>query len=678
MSGDERSLAEADQQSVVTSSAVSSHGSYSGSQEYFPLEVSPSSSSNKIAYERKTNTEKKTFEDLVSAKHVRSTPTSSSEKLSSSRSDSRSVSSPTPASWVKFEEEVLGASSSSSISSENNSPTHKLSADLNPTENRIGDQATLPSTIFLGGGQHHVSQMDTLPSNVPLQSFDDVANKENTFSPATGAKDMSTFVRLSPSPSNPFREDVIRQQQMQKNLSQQRSIEKGNPFLTGVQTGGSYSWQTFAGNTFESHKAQVPQSPGNPFRSVDHVTVHQPSHSGLYSPSVSKAQPYPSFDDVDFGTHSVAATSGAELSSENNNQFHSMSNQSKVVPTAAVSPVVQIKSIDTAANMDDHQAELGETRRSEISPSGTFPTDYIPEYPREMEDPEQGWPLMLRFPDKKKLAGSREWKPVHTRLIEGSLLQFFNNSEERDPFKEIPLQCNYEFSPLKLQHFDAMGKIHTIKLLYASFKERRKLKSKGFHARVVAVEQLLKVGSQNYESFRNFIFSVNESLMKLSSFKSGGSHYHNDSITVTVVDTYRTLLSSRGELLKQAVHVDIYTLAFLSGKAECALGLNDSQVKGAEVVSKRDIIPNKTDEWIKMEAVELHKCCNKNVFAESRFIRFDPVDACRFKLLSFETKPKEQPELPLLVKAAVSGEDVHIQFRVDLLAPGEFLSHFCL
>ncbi|XP_071834813.1 uncharacterized protein [Apostichopus japonicus] len=655
MSGDERSLAETDRQSVMTSSAISSHGSYSGSQEYFPLEVSPSSSTGRIA-DTKTGTELKTLEEAVSTQHVShmaagsaSTPTSSSEKISSSTSNSRSVSSPTAASWVKFEREVLGAVPSSS-GSENSSPVHRLPTDVKLMETGFSEQATLPLTIFLGVGPH-LSQMDTLPSDTPLQ---DVGNVHNLYS--SGGIDTRGIAVVSPSPSNPFREDVLRQQQLQKNLAEPN--QSANPFVTGIPSLPSCTsplWETFTDN-FEPHKVQVPSSPGNPFSVVEHVTVHQPG-PGPYSPSVN--QSHSVFDETDF------AAPGAEPSAQTKDQFPSMSddprsNQLKVVPTATVSPV---RIQDTAASIE-----------VKSGPSQTPPTGFVQEYPRLLEDPEQGWSLMLRFPDKKKLAGSREWKSVHARLIEGSVLQFFNDSEERDPFKEIALQCNYEFSPLKLQPYDAMGKIHTIKLLYASFKEKRKLSAKGFHTRVVAVEQLLKVGSQNYESFRNFIFSVNEVLMKLSSFKSGGSHYHNDSITITVVDSYRTLLSPNGDLLKQAVHVDIYCLAFLSGKSECAIGLNDMQVKGAEVVSKRDIIPNKTDVWIKMELVDLHKCCNKNVFVESRFIRFDPVDACRFKLLSFETKPKECPELPLLVKAAVSGEDVHIQFRVDLLAPDSKVS----
>lgn len=664
MSGDERSVTEMDRQSTVTSSAVSSHGSYTDSHEYIPLEISPSSSTGKIAEKQRwVSLEQKQFgggdsKPAQAMPTFMSTPNSSPEKGSSSRSDTRSVSSPTPASWVKFEEEVLGAVSSSS-SSLMSSPVRGPSEDVNPLEAQLGQMATLPSHTVLGE-ETHISQLATLQSNQVLHGnagFGTTVPQGNSYLASAYSENSAGPVPPSPSPSNPFRQELMQQQQVQStsNFHVGQGVGKSyNPFQSNVPEVSSQptaTWETFGDN------GDPKGSPGNPFRAYTDVIVHKPF--GVSLDSYATTRQSGSFDAPDA---SIPSTS---VYGQPNDQFILSSDTrspplQRVVPTATVSPVQVTSSADSAACAEKEDDDVG---------TSTTGNGFVNEYPRHLEDPEQGWPLMLRFPDKKKLAGSREWKPVHVRLIEGSVLQFFNSADETDPFREVPLQLNYEFSPLGLQPYDSMGKIHTVKLLYASFKEKRKVSVISSYTRSLIVEQLLKLGSRDYENFCGFIYIVNEALMRLSAFKGSGSHYHHDSINVTVSDSYRSLLSTKGDVLKQSVHVDIYTLAFLSGKSECAVGLNDIQVKSAEVVSKRDIIPNKTNEWIKMEDVELHKCCNRNIFVESRLIRFDPVDACRFKLLSFDVRPKENPELPMLVKAVLSGEDVHMQFRVDLLVP---------
>ena len=79
-------------------------------------------------------------------------------------------------------------------------------------------------------------------------------------------------------------------------------------------------------------------------------------------------------------------------------------------------------------------------------------------FPREMCDLTVGWPMMLRCPDKKRVAGSRYWKPVRVKLIEGNVIQLFDGENSSQPFRELPLQCNYELGDRKLQTYDTLGK----------------------------------------------------------------------------------------------------------------------------------------------------------------------------------------------------------------------------
>ncbi|XP_071486448.1 uncharacterized protein [Diadema antillarum] len=301
------------------------------------------------------------------------------------------------------------------------------------------------------------------------------------------------------------------------------------------------------------------------------------------------------------------------------------------------------------------------------SPSSDKAALFQDEYPRESVDLSEGWPLKLRCPDKKKIAGSRYWQPVHVRLSEGNILQLFNDRTRREPFRELPLQCSYELRFPSLQQFDVKGKIHTIKLMYTSYKERRSIGSG--YSKEAKLEQLMKLGSLDFKVFRSFVYTISDALMKLTLFQDRGAHYQQDMISVVVGDDYRCLVNSDGEVTRQSITVNLNVLSFLSSSPDCAIGVNDVQVKGLDAVARQHLIPNKTSDWIRLHNVELHKCANKNVFADSRMIEFQPLNACQFRLMQFHVQPSEEQDLPLQAKAALSGEGTHLELRVDLLIP---------
>ncbi|XP_063958293.1 stonin-2-like [Lytechinus pictus] len=291
------------------------------------------------------------------------------------------------------------------------------------------------------------------------------------------------------------------------------------------------------------------------------------------------------------------------------------------------------------------------------------------QYPREQEDLSIGWPLKLRVPDKKRIAGSRSWQPIHVKLAEGNILQLYYDRTRKEPFRELPLQSNYEISHPNLQQFDYKGKIHTIKLLYISYKEKRRVSAKSMYEKESHLEELMKLGSLDFKVFQSFVFTINDALMKLTLYQDRGAHYQQDMIKVVVSDECRCFVNDNGDTLRQSISVSLNILSFLSGSPDCAIGLNDVQIKGMDVVARQHIIPNKTSDWIKMNDVELHKCANKNVFVDSRMIEFQPLNACRFRLMQFHIQPSEDEDLPLQVKAAFSGEGTHMELRVDLLVP---------
>eukprot|EP00057_Strongylocentrotus_purpuratus_P034408 XP_795059.2 PREDICTED: stonin-2 [Strongylocentrotus purpuratus] len=291
------------------------------------------------------------------------------------------------------------------------------------------------------------------------------------------------------------------------------------------------------------------------------------------------------------------------------------------------------------------------------------------QYPREHMDLSEGWPLKFRVPDKKRIAGSRTWQPIYARLSEGNILQLFHDRTRKEPFRELPLQSNYEIGRPNLQQYDAKGKIHTVKLLYMSYKEKRKVSAKAMYDKGVSLEELMKLGSLDFKVYQSFVFTINDALMKLTLYQDRGAHYQQDMIKVVVSDECRCLVNGNGDVVRQSISVDLNVLSFLSGSPDCAIGLNDVQIKGLDVVARQHIIPNKTSDWIKMHNVELHKCANKNVFVDSRMIEFQPLNACHFRLMQFHIQPSEEEDLPLQVRAAFSGEGTHMELRVDLLVP---------
>ena len=70
-----------------------------------------------------------------------------------------------------------------------------------------------------------------------------------------------------------------------------------------------------------------------------------------------------------------------------------------------------------------------------------------------------------------------------------------------------------------------------------------------------------------------------------------------------------------------------------AGMPICELGINDRSRKGKEVVGRHDIIPVKTEDWIRIEDPEFHAVVDMDIFEKTSSIKFHPLDACQFELL---------------------------------------------
>lgn len=121
-----------------------------------------------------------------------------------------------------------------------------------------------------------------------------------------------------------------------------------------------------------------------------------------------------------------------------------------------------------------------------------------------------------------------------------------------------------------------------------------------------------------------------------------------------------------GHITRHKARVRVFCLAFLSGSPTLEVGVNDRRRRGREVVGRRDIIPIKTEEWIRIDDGQLHGSVDVEEFERSRVLRFVPLDACRFELMRFRVRPRPNVELPLQVRVQMSVVDRHIEIRAEV------------
>uniref|UniRef100_A0A452TL63 Stonin-2 n=1 Tax=Ursus maritimus TaxID=29073 RepID=A0A452TL63_URSMA len=284
-----------------------------------------------------------------------------------------------------------------------------------------------------------------------------------------------------------------------------------------------------------------------------------------------------------------------------------------------------------------------------------------------LSQPRDGWPMMLRIPEKKNIMSSRHWGPIYVKLTDSGYLQLYYEQGLEKPFREFKLEICHEISEPRLQNYDENGRIHSLRIDRVTYKEKKKYQPKPAVAHTAEREQVMKLGTTNYDDFLSFVRAVQDRLMNLPvlsmDLSTVGLNYLEEEITVDVKDEFSGIVSKGdNQILQHHVLTRIHILSFLSGLAECRLGLNDVLVKGNEIVSRQDIMPTTTTKWIKLHQCRFHGCVDEDVFNNSRVILFNPLDACRFELMRFRTVFAEKT-LPFTLRtaASINGAEVEVQ-----------------
>ncbi|XP_053878548.1 stonin-1 isoform X1 [Malaclemys terrapin pileata] len=273
---------------------------------------------------------------------------------------------------------------------------------------------------------------------------------------------------------------------------------------------------------------------------------------------------------------------------------------------------------------------------------------------------KDGWPIMLRIPEKKNMMSSRQWGPIYLKVLPGGILQMYYEKGLEKPFKEFQLQPYCKLSEPKLENCSVSGKIHTVKIEYVSYTEKRKFHPKAEVVHEPEVEQMLKLGTTDYNDFTDFLATVEEELMKLPAICKQKRNYEEQEIILEIVDTFwGKITKTEGKLVESTVITHIYCMCFVNGNTECFFTLNDLELqKRDECYFDKDL----EKKWIDILDYHFHKCVKTHEFEQSRIIKFIPLDACRLELMRFKTLYNGQ-DLPFSLKAAVVVQGAYIELQ---------------
>lgn len=263
----------------------------------------------------------------------------------------------------------------------------------------------------------------------------------------------------------------------------------------------------------------VPYTKKNPFLD-DELSNLQPSPINPFSAYFDKTdlKTYQEVPDVSTFSSSFFEYQDADIKRESIMLFSSK--KDSVVGKDSIPSGFPIDGLDQLRNIHfsdpdrDGSPTLPDGSVEEVdSDDSTYEPDHM--------TPQDGWPMLLRIPEKKNIMSSRHWGPIFVRLTNSGQLQLFYEKGLEKPFKEFQLNSQHEISEPKLQNYDENGRVHTISVDHVVYKEKRKIQPKVTVVHMPVREQAVKLGTTDYEDFLSFQHALQESLVGLSVNQEG-------------------------------------------------------------------------------------------------------------------------------------------------------------
>jgi len=250
---------------------------------------------------------------------------------------------------------------------------------------------------------------------------------------------------------------------------------------------------------------------------------------------------------------------------------------------------LQISDPDHAGGPDDEDegVEEGEEALEQLTGDGA---PYMPSHMVTQE----GWPMLLRIPEKKNIMSSRHWGPIYVRLSDDGFMRLFYERGLDKPFRSLRLQPRHEVSEHRLQSYEDTGRVHTLSVELLQYREKRRMQPKSPVMHQPVREQLVKLATSCYHDYLSFRHALLQLLRRLPPSDGalpgspalvpttpalGGAS--EEEMQVEVRDEfYGRVAEDDGRIVEQLVVTRINVLAFLSGLPRCQLGLNDVEVGG--------------------------------------------------------------------------------------------------
>lgn len=314
------------------------------------------------------------------------------------------------------------------------------------------------------------------------------------------------------------------------------------------------------------------------------------------------------------------------------------------------------------------EGEKWRSDRNEVISDGTV--QFVPRglFRSQKRD---GWPVMIRIPEKKNRMSSRQWGPIYLRLLPGGVLQMFYEKGLEKPYKEFQLLPHCRLSELKVESYSEPRKVLTVKVELFSYTEKKRFHPKLEVTHEAEVEQLLKFGSTVHEDMEDLVVSVEEEIFKLGVPHQQSRQYEEQELSLQVTDHIWIRLDKSGVVLERAAFTQIHCLAFLNGQGDCFLAVNDLGLlhSNSSYGYEED-----SDLWMEITDCHFHKCVNETEFRASRLIKFSPPDACRVELMRYKTAVLGCTEIPFSIKAVVTVQGAYVELQAFLNMSTTFLS----
>ncbi|XP_063715244.1 uncharacterized protein LOC134842702 isoform X3 [Symsagittifera roscoffensis] len=276
------------------------------------------------------------------------------------------------------------------------------------------------------------------------------------------------------------------------------------------------------------------------------------------------------------------------------------------------------------------------------------------------EDFPEQWSFMLRFPTEKQLGKSRRWMNVEIKFDrENSLLKIFDKTRGTEiSWEEILVSNRLFIHKISRQKYDDKGKVHTLKLVETNYRRRNQFDKivattifqQPLQSRYIAEHRVrAKLGTTDFKVLDLFVKLFDQYQFQNHTVKhlQQGCYWSHPEIHMELVDICTGFIDTKGDVTEESISTSLFCLSFFVKSPEVTIGINDERVKGVEVVRRSDILPMKTDAWIKFDDVQFHHSVDKKLYLDQSTIVFQPLDACKYKLAEFKVRQHFYKDIPM-------------------------------